>query len=155
MIQISVLFYSLVILIRFIPTIYHIRRSANLHVMSYSLMVVQVFTLGRVSSGKRCKCSSAHSAAYPEEKLQRLATCFICASQFTASSPSKRGQDPTTVHTYLGIREYTGTCKYSNKRAVFLTFLLQHTAGKINSYRPDSQVTSAVMELGPSVNSEF
>lgn len=79
----------------------------------------------------------------------------MCFTIHCLSSPSKRGEDPTTVLANLGICEYAGTCKYSNKRAVFLTFLLQHTAGKLNGYRPDAQVTSAVMELGPSVNSDF
>ena len=58
-----------------------------------SLIIVQVFTLGHASSRKRCKCSSAHSAASPTEKSPRLATSFVRAAQLTVLLlPAREGR---------------------------------------------------------------
>lgn len=73
---------------------YRIRRVANLHVKYYSLIIVQVFTPGHVSSGKRCKCSSAHSAVSPRTPHsahgQPWPAQWIQRARLLPSSPAAR-----------------------------------------------------------------
>lgn len=116
---------------------YHIRRVANLLVKYYSLIIVQVFTPGHVSSGKRCKCSSAHSAAFPKEELQRSATSFdMLHNSPSLFSWSERGE-PNHISCIPGALQVHRDLQ----RAVVFTFLLQHTDGKLSRYGPDSQMT--------------
>lgn len=107
------------------PTIYHIRRAVNHHIKCSSLIVAQVFTPGHVSSGKRCKCWSARSAAFPKEKSGRIANGFgTCFTICCFSPPHQGGEVPVTTLAYLG------TYKCCSGSAAVFTFLLQHTDGK-------------------------
>lgn len=125
MVRVSGLLYSLVILIRLMPTIYHIRRAVNHHIKCSSLIVVQVFTPGHVSSGKRCKCWSARSAAFPKEKSGRIANGFgTCFTICCFSPPRQGGEVPVTTLACWG------TYKCCSDSAAVFTFLLQHTDGK-------------------------
>lgn len=107
------------------PTIYHIRRAVNHHIKCSSLIEAQVFTPGHVSSGKRCKCWSARSAAFPKEKSGRIANGFgTCFTICCFSPPRQGGEVPVTTLAYLG------TYKCCSESAAVFTFLLQHTDGK-------------------------
>jgi len=85
------------------------------------------------------KCSLS---CLPYREITKISNQFCtCRTTHRPSSPSQRREDATTALVYLGTYEYAGTYNYSSKRAVVFTFLLQHTDGKINYYRPGSQMT--------------
>lgn len=116
----------------------YLSHQKNLHIKCYSLIIVQVFTPGHVSSGKRCKCSSAHSAAAPKEKSQRLAISFVHASQFTISLLVVVRDNPATVLMYFGTYKYMGTSLIQARELWCSPSSCSTLMG--SHYRPDSQM---------------